>query len=88
MNTKYIFQHKTSRTDYYDPEYVVCVEGFTFLDFVHDNIPQFKKSVTSVDVEAHEGNADDIRYYIKEYGMRTGEAYKLISSEPTDIDIS
>lgn len=88
MNTKYVFQHKTAHNDFCEPEYVVCTEGFSFLDFVQDNIPQFKKAVTAVDVEAHNGDTSDMRYYIKERGTRTGEAYKLISSEPTDIDIS
>lgn len=88
MNTKYVFQHKTSRTDYDKPEYVVCAEGFSFMDFILDNIPQFKKTVSSVDIEAYNGNSSDMRYYIKEHGIRTGEAYKLLSSDPTNIDIS
>lgn len=88
MNTKYVFQHKTAHTDYADPEYVVCAEGFSFIDFIEDNVPQFKKAVTSVDEEAHNGDTSDMRYYIKEREIRTGEAYKLISSEETDVDIS
>jgi hypothetical protein len=87
MNTKFVFQHKTSQTDYDKPEYVVCTEVFSFMDFILDTIPQFKKSVTSVDTEKGD-NASEMRYYIKEHGLRTGEAYKLLSSEPTNIDIS
>lgn len=88
MNTKYVFQHKTARTDYGDPEYVVCAEGFSFFDFIEDGIPQFKKAITAIEEEAFNGNTSDMRYYVKERGIRTGEAYKLISSEQTDIDIS